>query len=368
MDSVRIGVALTCKNAALTIKYSLLSVLKQSGVDLSVVIVDSYSNDSTDIIALETLRKFNIPYRIVKRKSNIAEGRNIAFKLALDFDPDYVLSFDADVILKYKNLLKSLSEISSGKRVIYAAYEHITLRGVNEVYNFCEKLIKKLEFSFLKKSGLNYRKSKWCGLGATLLPRKLVELVELNPNLSFAEDRQFGFLCWKHKFPILWVTYGKDLLSLDVNLQRGKLSNIYLGMGIREYLRGISDKILWSEIWQWYEGSFIRTLRNFLFSPYSRAKRHAFHIIIDALIAYSLLSLPSSPLLSLSIFMMIISTLLGWGLKKGLRISEIPKQFIKFNIYSLTTLLLFIPSYIKHRGLLQEAYKVYNLYSERIFS
>jgi len=105
--SLRICVAMTCKNSALTIRYSLLSVLKQRGADLSVVIVDSNSTDGTDSVAVETLKAFNIPYKLIRKGCNIAEGRNIALKAALDFDPEYVFFLDSDTLLLYSNALET---------------------------------------------------------------------------------------------------------------------------------------------------------------------------------------------------------------------------------------------------------------------
>jgi len=344
----KICVAMTCKNSALTIRYSLLSVLKQRGVNLSVVIVDSNSTDGTDSVAIETLKAFNIPYRLIRKSCNIAEGRNIALKAALDFDPEYVFFLDSDTLLLYSNALETAANCSRGRLVVHLPSQCVYLSR-DELDEFCENKVKSMSVL----DSVDVEKTKWCGLGATLIPSKLAEKVELDPSLSFAEDCQFGFLAWKHRYPVVLL---KDMPTFDVNI-KGKKGDIHIKMPVREYWRGITKKILWQNVWNYFQGSFISTLKSFLSADYTK-KRHIPHAIVDALAICLLLS--GVPFIL--ILVGIAGTMLWWGLRKGMRIIEIPKQFIKFNFYALAVLALFIPLYIKHHRELQEVYEMYKKY------
>jgi len=348
----RICVAMTCKNAALTIRHSLLSASKQTGVNLSVVIVDSNSTDGTDSVAIETLKAFNIPYKLIRKGCNIAEGRNIALKAALDFDPEYVFLLDSDTLLLYSNALETAANCSRGRLVVHLPSQFVYL-STDELDGFCENVVRSMRML----DSADVEKAKWCGLGATLIPSKLAEKVELDPSLSFAEDRQFGFLAWKHGYPVVLL---KGVLALDVNI-KGKKGDIYIKMPVREYWRGITKKILWQNVWNYFQGSLIPTLKSFL-SGYYTKKRHIPHAIVDALAICLLLS--GVP------FILILAgaagALLWWGLRKGMSITEIPRQFIKFNFYALAVLALFIPLYIKHYKELHEVYLAYLNYGEEL--
>jgi glycosyltransferase involved in cell wall biosynthesis len=103
-----VAICTTCKNAALTIGYSIDSVIKLNYPKEKIVyiLVDSQSSDNTKEVSREILTQNNIRHIIINKKCSISEGRNICSEVANKFLINYVFFIDADVVILDPNLLK----------------------------------------------------------------------------------------------------------------------------------------------------------------------------------------------------------------------------------------------------------------------
>jgi glycosyltransferase involved in cell wall biosynthesis len=349
--TIRICVGTTCKNAALTIGYSLSTLLKQErqGIDLSFVIVDSYSTDGTPSVVAEVLRDY--PVKIVQAHCNIPEGRNLVVKHALDFDPDYIFFLDADVILKYKTLLKLAVTISRGDAVVALARELRQFSTEHELRKYCEEVLASLDRRVLWLEDVHVSKARWCTLDATLIPRKVAEKIEFDPDMTFADDAKFGFDLWRHGYKV-YVVDSYDKPVADVNLARGKRYNLYLRLSIADYLRGLRKKVLYRYIWSVYDpDSLLITYLRFLEGD---GRRMLPYVAMDLLL---LLSLFLDPVLFALLVIAALLLAARWCLRKGVSIREAPIQLAKFNIYSVASVMLFPILYILHKRELDEAYR-----------
>jgi glycosyltransferase involved in cell wall biosynthesis len=342
----RVAVAMTTRNAALTIRYSLESLLAQRGVRLSVVIVDSYSNDGTVEVAREVLEHSGIEHRVMRRRCNIPEGRNLSLREALNYDPDYILFLDADVVLRYNNLVQLASAISRGRLVTLISYRRLFLNR-ERFENFLREIAAESKARSIGTGDLMFSKIKWGGLGATLIPRGLAEKLEFDPDLSFAEDRQLGLIAWTERYPVIRISERRDSPAYDVNLDEPE-SNIYMRMPLREYLRGLSKKIFIYEVWHNFEGNLPRTLKKFLASK--QFKSYAFHALYDliaaTLLAYTAFAaLNPQPATYPVLAAWVAGVPLLWARRGKHRMMPLAgslKNFAKFNIFSISALALFI--------------------------
>ncbi len=209
-----------------------------------------------------------------------------------------------------------------------------------------------------KTNAIKIEKAKWCGLGATLVPRKLAEEIEIDEDLTFSEDRFFGFISWLKGYPVLVLKVGNEHPCIDINLSKGDNYNIYIRMGIKDYLRGLTKKVVWHDIWPCYEDTLAHTLRRFIGSLAFR--KYSFHVALDlssiALTVYTLHSYLGVPL-GYALAMLIGSMLLKF--KKGIDVVSSLKAFFKFNVFSIAALATFLPLYFKYRELLSKAFNAY---------
>ncbi len=76
-------------------------------------------------------------------------------------------------------------------------------------------------------------------MGLTAVSLEVAKKVRFNENLTFAEDRRFGFDVWNCGGRVLEVT-GHEPFGFDLNIKRK--TSLYSKMSIRDYLRGVRDK------------------------------------------------------------------------------------------------------------------------------
>lgn len=352
VSTPRVCVGTTCRNAALTIHYALSSATRQCGVDLAFVIVDAESTDGTLVFAEKVLRQY--PHKIIKVRCNIPEGRNLVLKYALDFDPDYIFFLDADVVLLYRNLIELAARVSRGEAVVAISHAYKFFTSREELDSWCRQAVESTSQRAVREEDVIVRKTKWCSLGAALVPRRVAEKIELDTRLNFSEDREFGFKIWLSGYKILELTTRSgEPLAVDVNLC-GEISSIYLRLSVREYLSNLSVKILFGDVWHCYSGNFMKTLVAFLRSEHAR--RYLLHISLDVALVGCLVFAPwlLPVVLAGPAFL-----LARWCRRRGVRLRDVPRQILKFNLYSLGAVVLFPWLYLKHRRVLDKAYRNY---------
>lgn len=286
LDSVpMVAVCITCKNASATIGYTLRSILNLNypREKLYIIIVDGGSTDNTVHVAKKTLNTCNVDYKIIVRRCNIPEGRNICINEALKMHVDYIFFVDADVVIADRNLLLRLIEVDRkcGPCIVSAYLEFKIFKSYRELEVFCNKVVE----SKTSISNVKIEAVRWCGMGLTLIPAKIAQHVLFDEDLTFAEDRIYGFATWMNGYRIYLLKSDKPF-AYDVNLP--KLSNIYARMSFSEYLRGIWKKVL-AFAYTYYTGSTLHTLLKFLNDV--PGKRMLFHMINTLMLVAGLASI-----------------------------------------------------------------------------
>ena len=340
-------------------------MLKQKNISKPFfVLVDSYSSDNTVDKAVSLLKGAGIEHKVVLYRSNIAQARNRAIEEALRLDPDYVFFLDSDVVLAYTDSLEKAIRISNGKRVVYLDYLHEYLDTAKDLRNECTRIEEKYRDASLKP---RLRRVKWCGLGATLIPASLLHGFRFTPSLYFREDRELGLYAWANGYPVVLVRAVADdgkvaYPAYDLNLRKGKESNLYLRLGLREYLSGLSRRVLVHDVWTHYRGSFIKSFLSFVRESRSYPKYLAIDLLILASIMYSYFS--NNYIYWTILLLPLLGGAVVYAKRKGIGFLDALKQLTKFNLAALSSYILYTPSYISNKDLLEKAYKNFIRYRE----
>ena len=361
----RIVVAMVTYNSGHTIDCAIRSLLKQRNISKPFfVLVDSYSSDNTVDKAVSLLKDAGIEHKVVLYRSNIAQARNRAIEEALRLDPDYVFFLDSDVILAYSDSLEKAIRISNGKRVVYLDYLHKYFDTVKDLRNECSIVEEKYKNVSLKP---RLRRVRWCGLGATLIPAGLLHGFRFTPSLYFREDRELGLYAWANGHPVILVRAviddGKAAYpAYDLNLRKGKESNLYLRLGLREYLSGLPRRVLIHDVWTYYRGSFIKSFLSFVRESRSYPKYLAVDLLIMAGAMYSFFS--NSYIYLVVLLLSLLGGAAIYAERKGIGFFDALKQLTKFNLSALGSYALYTLSYISNKDLLEKAYKNFIKYKE----
>jgi len=362
---VNIVVAMITYNSSLTIDCAIRSLLRQRNISRPFfVLIDSYSNDNTVDRAVNLLNSAGIEYKVVRYKSNIAQARNRAIVEALKRDPDYVFFLDSDVVLAYSDSLEKAVRISNGRRVVYLDYLHKYFDTVSDLRNECSNIERRYKNASLTP---RLRQVRWCGLGATLIPASLLRGFKFTPSLYFREDRELGLYAWAKGYPVILVkavtnngviTYP----AYDLNLRKGKESNLYLRLGLREYLSGLSRRVLVHDVWTHYKDSFIKSFLSFIRESRSYPKYLAVDLLIVASIMYSYFS--NNYIYFVALLLALLGGAAVYARRRGIEFLDALRQLTKFNLAALGSYALYIPSYISNKDLLEKAYKNFTEYND----
>jgi len=335
----RVCIAITYRNSALTIPFAIKSALLQQGIEPVFVLLDADSVDESTLFAIDLLKSRGVEYVYDRARCNIAQGRNKLLKMCLSLDPDYVFFLDADTVLRYRNDISLATELSKQRNVIYLRYNFENYQSPPDLVEKAMSYISNAKNRDLTR--FETHKAHWCPLGATLIPRKLAEILEFDEDLSFAEDRYFGYMSWRCGYPIK-VVESSPLPATDINLGTG---SIYISMPLREYLRGLHKKILWDRVWLYFDPKTMRYLNNLV--KKARLHRYLPYLALDIVsIALPIARGIEGLALSIALF-----TLYTAFLAKAKKIGFLKalENMIKFNIYGVSSLLLSFPLYLRHR-------------------
>jgi len=285
-----IAVCLTCKNASTTLKYTLQSIasLNYPRERLIVIVVDGGSIDGTADVARKVLSLLNLKHEVIVKPSNIPEGRNICIRRALEIGAEYIFFLDSDVIVVDRDILVELIRIDKeyGPCVVHASTEHKVFSNLKELQSFCNRVAKLSGSSTI----LSARAVPWCSMGLTLIPKCIVEQVKFDEDMTFAEDRYYGYLVRKSGYKVYSVNADKPL-AYDVNLP--KRSDIYVNMSIRDYLRGLYKKAF-TMAYMYYDGNVLKTMAKLLKDV--AGKRILFHSLTMLILIAGLVMFFATPL------------------------------------------------------------------------
>ena len=251
---------------------------------------------------------------------------------------------DADVVFKFRNLVEILLSSSrklGDKAVLHVPYKFLHFNSHEDAEKFMDDLLHKNEY--WKNQGFNFRPVAWCGLGFTLIPRQAITF-RFDDDMTFREDRYFGFEIWKRGFSI-YELINEDL-AFDVNI--GHSSNLYFSMSLKSYLRGIRKKVA-MDVYNIFDPFFPRFIKNFIIKDI-RILYHAFYTVLAILSI-----LIDMPVLLWVSFALILLYILR-QFKKSRNPIKVLEAYVKFYIYSIILVALLIPTYLKHKREYQAIY------------
>ena len=356
-DRYNVAVCLTCKNASATLECTLRSIasLDYPRNKLAVIIVDGGSEDNSVDIARKLLNFYGLKGEIIVKPCNIPEGRNICISRALEIGADYIFFIDSDVVIADKAILAKLTEFDMryGPCVVSAGTRFKFFSSLEELRLFCSRVAELGGDSGMMLAGA----IPWSGMSLTLIPRCIAEQVRFDEDLTFAEDRYYGYLVWRSGYKVYSVNADKPI-AYDVNLP--KYSDIYARMGIREYLRGLYKKALMI-VYTYYGGGVLKTMIRLLRNIHGR--RMLFHFLSMLILAIGLVMLSTASLqlwgLAFTIPYMVadLSYLMRLWKVKCRNIHQALASLLKYRVYSLYVLLSMPIITLKHREQLNNLYR-----------
>jgi len=356
-DQYNVAACLTCKNAGATLGCTLQSIasLDYPRDRLAVIIVDGGSEDDSVDIARKLLNFYGLKGEIVVKPCNIPEGRNICISKALETNADYIFFIDSDVVIADKGILAKLTEFDMryGPCVVSANTKFKFFSSLEELRLFCSRAAELGGDSGMMLAGA----VPWSGMSLTLIPRCIAEQVRFDEDLTFAEDAYYGYLVWRGGYKVYGVNADKPI-AYDVNLP--KHTDIYIRMGVREYLRGLYKKAL-IIVYTYYGGGVLKTMIRLLRNI--RGRRMLFHFLSMLILAIGLVMLFTASLqlwgLAFTILHMVadLSYLMRLWKVKCRNIHQALASLLKYRIYSLYALLSMPIITLKHREQLNKLHR-----------
>jgi glycosyltransferase involved in cell wall biosynthesis len=161
MFSIIVSVIIPCFNQSHFLEESVNSVINQTFVDLECIIVNDGSDDDTEIIAQQLMRKDKRIKYILKENGGLSAARNTGIKAA---NGKYILPLDADDLLQtnYINAAISIIETEKNIRLVYTGTQ---LFGTEEGVRNEPFLLKNFMLNNLIPCTALYYKDDWHKVG-----------------------------------------------------------------------------------------------------------------------------------------------------------------------------------------------------------
>jgi glycosyltransferase involved in cell wall biosynthesis len=267
--SVTVGIV--ALNRAWIIDKVLLSIQSQTYPhdSLFILFVDGESKDGTADLAKQKLSQSDFKgYEVIVQKCNIPEGRNICLE---SMRGDMLLFWDSDVIMEPGAVSKLVEALQTENAdLMTSAVRQVTISSTDEIAG---KL----------KEAVNLEKQAPCveiktaTMGHSLLSKRLTSNVSFDTELTTQEDLDFCLRAREKGFKIL---LNPNVTVLDVNMFKVAYSDIYIGMSIKDGLRGVRKKSR-AQVYAYDFSSGWRTSVHFLLSY----KRYLFYVLYIPAIA-----------------------------------------------------------------------------------
>ena len=289
-----ITVGIVTLNREWSIGCVLRSLLEQSYPHhkIYVVVVDGCSTDRTVEISSSTLAGSDFSgYKVIVRKTTIPEARNICID---EMKGEALLFWDSDIVMEPEAIEKLVQAAEKGFDIVSAArvtfYVH-SEKEVCNVFDYLSSLLKK------RNGAESVAETAFVTMGHTLILKHVLEKLRFDPDLTFGEDADYSARARLEGFK---VGLHKGVIAIDVNVARGRLSDIYVYAPIRVLLKGLRKKARAKVLTLGFEVSWKSTLKYFTSNP-----RYAFYlgyVPLTALAATGLLAGAPALLLILPLY------------------------------------------------------------------
>lgn len=198
----KVSVIYPVYNVEKYIKESILSILTQEFIDFELIVINDGSRDSSISIALEILKDYSVPYKIIAQENKgLSNARNTGLLHAAG---EYVTFIDSDDILSHnhlKLLVDGLNKFDS--QIIFSRFQYV--KENNRFGDKVEKtgIFKKLNYpNQLRFNGL-LRGFVHCS--SLLVSKELLTSIGLkfDETLRFGEDRIFILLLFSSNTSVI---------------------------------------------------------------------------------------------------------------------------------------------------------------------
>ena len=237
--------------------------------------MDGESRDSTVDKARQILESSDFAgYKIIVKKTNIPEARNLCIK---NMAGEMLFFLDSDVLIEPTAIEKLVkAAVKCNCHIVSANANSIVIREPREMWRLLEDLKRDMEDS-------NVVRVASAAMGHTLIHREVFTKVKFDPKLNLGEDADFCINAREKGFNVCLHLGAK---ALDVNLGVSKLSDIYVYSPLLPQIRSLKKRAKAKTYGLGFRVTPIDVLKYFI-----QNKRYLFYLSYTLTIPLALLGL-----------------------------------------------------------------------------
>ena len=199
-----------------------------------VLLVDGESQDNTVKTAKQILEKASFNgHQIIIKKSNIPEARNICIK---NMKGSLLFFWDSDIIMG-PNALENMVTLALEKGA-----EILTTKTTFIYANTNEEANKEINQALSSQTNTNKKPLEEVtatAMGSTLITKKVLDIIQFDPDLTSLEDYDFSAKARKSNIKIF---ANHAVQAFDINLWTQWYSDIHIDMPLKTALKGLKKK------------------------------------------------------------------------------------------------------------------------------